>query len=91
MTYKFFTNKHDLIDESQEKLQSKSLKEVLADDSWDEKINESWEEIQANESWDERIENERINELWEEIQADDLDEKTETFQVSIQWEFWADE
>ncbi len=49
MMYKFFTNKHDLINE----LQSESLKRVLADESWDERIenekmNESQEKIQAN-------------------------------------------
>ena len=53
MTYKFFMNKHDLINESRDELQSESLERVLADESWDErieneKVDESQEEIQAN-------------------------------------------
>ncbi len=67
--YRFFMNKHDLINESQDELQSESLERVLADESWDERINESQEEIQA----------------------DDLDENTETFLMSVQWESRADE
>ncbi len=46
-------NKHDLINESRDELQSESLERVLADESWDErieneKVDESQEEIQAN-------------------------------------------
>ncbi len=33
MMYKFFMNKHDLINESQDELQSESLERVLADES----------------------------------------------------------
>ncbi len=74
MMYKFFTNKHDLIDESWDELQNKLLEKILADESQDEKI-----------------ENERVDESQERVQADDLYEKTETFQVSVQWESQADE
>ena len=38
MTYKFFMNKHDLINKSWEELQSESLEKILADVSWDERI-----------------------------------------------------
>ncbi len=58
-------------------------------------INEFWSEslkrVLADESWDERIENEKMNESREKIQADDLDEKTETFWMSVQRESQADE
>ncbi len=103
--YKFFINKHDLIDESWDELQSESLEEILADESWGERVNESREKIQADESQDERVKNERVDESWEEIQADesqdeevhhdsckmqdDLERETETFQVNVQREFQA--
>ncbi len=86
MTYKFFTNKHDLIDESRDELRNKSLEKILADESRDERMNESRERIRAGESWDEKV-----NESWEEVQADDLNEKRETFQMSVRREFRADE
>jgi len=50
MWYKFFTNKHDLIDESREELQDESLERVSADESQDKRIE------------NERIKNERIDE-----------------------------
>ncbi len=50
MTYKFFTNKHDLIDESRDELRNKSLERILADESRDERMNESRERIRAGES-----------------------------------------
>ncbi len=48
MMYKFFTNKHDLIDESRDELRSESLERILADESQDEKIDESREKIRAD-------------------------------------------
>ena len=53
MMYKFFTNKHDLIDESWDELQNKLLEKILADESQDEKIenervDESQERVQAD-------------------------------------------
>ncbi len=55
MWYKFFTNKHDLINESREKLQDKSLERILADESQDERIKNK------------RVENERVNESQERV------------------------
>ncbi len=61
-------------------------KHDLINKSWEEFQDESLEEILADESQDKRV-----NESQEKVQADDLNEKTETFWVSIQQEFQADE
>ncbi len=79
MWYKFFTNKHDLIDESREELWNESLGRILADESRGEKIK------------NEKVENERVNESQERVQANYLDNDTETFLMSVQREFRAGE
>ncbi len=72
-------NKHDLINELWDEHQSESLEEILADESQDKRVK------------NERIKNERVDESWEEIQADDLNEKKETFWMSVRRESQADE
>ncbi len=75
MMYKFFTNKHE--DESRAEKVNKSWERVQAD--------ESWREILVDESQDEEVHHESCK------MQDDLERKTETFWVSVQREFQADE
>jgi len=91
MMYKFFTDKHGLIDESRDELRDEPLEGILAGEPRGEGIDEPRGGVRAGESRGERIENEGIDESREGVRAGDLGGKTEAFRVSVRRESRAGE
>ena len=91
MMYKFFTDKHGLIDDSRDELRDESLGGVLAGESRGEGIDEPRGGVRAGEPRGERIEDEGIDEPRERVRAGDLGGETEAFRVSVRRESRAGE